>query len=203
MPPMRPPIFGPPRASFFRGATPPMGGRGLFGAAMPRGGSPLGAAGASKQGGFLSSLFGRGGGSGLAQGAGSAAKAASGGSTLTNFMSSTQKVLAAGERVVPMVRQVQQYGPLIKNLPSMWKIYRGLNSNTTEDSNEEATDSQQSESGTIESSSHSSESPSSVISSKNRNDESSEIAISSELPKSSTDKPKASTVKPSVPKLFI
>ncbi len=205
MPPMRPPMFGPPRGGlgFMRGSAPQFGARGLFGAPVPRGGIPFRAAAASapKQGGgFLASLFGRGGGSGLAQGAAStAAKAAGGGSTLTNFMSSTQKVLAAGERVVPMVRQVQQYGPLIKNLPSMWKIYRGLNSDTTEDVAEETAEV---ESSVLESSSHT-ESSSSVKSSKKGLEESSEIALPHEQPESSSIKSKASHVKPSVPKLFI
>lgn len=198
MPPMRPPIFGPPRAGFMRGSAPQFNTRGVFGPPMPRGGFPLGAARAPKQGGgFLASLFGRGGGSGLAQGAGTAAKAAGGGSTLTNFMSSTQKVLAAGERVVPMVRQVQQYGPLIKNLPSMWKIYRGLSSTTAEESVDHPV-----ESSKIESSSHY-ETSASVKSSKKTRDESSDTDLSNELPKSSSEKPRAHHVKPSVPKLFI
>ncbi len=199
MPPMRPPIFGPPRAGFMRGSAPQFNTRGFFGPPMPRGGGfPLGAARAPKQsGGFLASLFGRGGGSGLAQqGASTVAKAAGGGSTLSNFMNSTQKVLAAGERVVPMVRQVQQYGPLIKNLPSMWKIYRGLSSTTTEESVEHSA-----ESSKIESSSHY-ETSSSFKSSKKTRDESSHMEVSTELPKSSSEKPRAH-VKPSVPKLFI
>ena len=202
MPPMRPPIFGPPRASFFRGPT-PFNSSNLFGASMSRGGIPFSAAGAPKQGGgFLASLFGRGGGSGLAQGAGSVAKAAGGGSTLTNFMNSTQKVIAAGERVVPMVRQVQQYGPLIKNLPSMWKIYRGLNSTEPEETTEEKTDIQ-TESSTIESSSHTNESSTSVNISKKRINESSVLNESSELPEYVSTKPKSDIAKPSVPKLFI
>ncbi|OCA86420.1 VrrA/YqfQ family protein [Bacillus sp. FJAT-27986] len=202
MPPMRPPIFGPPRGpGFIRGSAPPQfNTRGLFGPPMPRRGIPFGAASAPKQGGgFLASLFGRGGGSGLAQGAGTAAKAAGGGSTLTNFMNSTQKVLAAGERVVPMVRQVQQYGPLIKNLPSMWKIYRGLNATTAEDQ-EEAID--QVDLNILESSNHI-ESSASLKSSKKEKNDSSEIDYSHELPGSTIIKSKPQNVKPSLPKLFI
>ena len=204
MPPMRPPIFGPPRANLFRNPA-SFNTRGLFGAPMARGGIPLGASGVPKQGGgFLASLFGKGGGSGIAQGAaGTAAKAAGGGSTLTNFMSSTQKVLAAGERVVPMVRQVQQYGPLIKNLPSMWKIYRGLNSTTAEEEATDDTADQPTESGTIESSSHTNETSHSVQNSIEREDESSEADILSERSESPSHKTKTNMAKASVPKLFI
>jgi len=35
--------------------------------------------------------------------------------------------------IVPIVRQAQQYGPLIKNLPAMWKIYRGMNADSSSD----------------------------------------------------------------------
>lgn len=140
MPPMRPPMFLPPRGGGM--IRPGMAPRGMMGAANNAGaagarglfarGAQGAAAGAPRSGGILSSLFGRGGGAaGNAVTAarsvtGAAGSAAQGGASLTNIMNGTQKVLAAGERIVPMVRQVQQYGPLIKNLPSMWKMYRGL-----------------------------------------------------------------------------
>lgn len=137
MPPMRPPMFLPPRGGGMM--RPGMAPRGMMGAANSAGarglfarGAQGAAAGAPRSGGILSSLFGGGGGSaGNAVTAarsvtGAAGAAAKGGTSLTSIMNGTQKVLAAGERIVPMVRQVQQYGPLIKNLPSMWKMYRGL-----------------------------------------------------------------------------
>lgn len=137
MPPMRPPMFLPPRGGGM--IRPGMAPRGMMGAANNAGarglfarGAQGAAAGAPRSGGILSSLFGGGGGSaGNAVTAarsvtGAAGAAAKGGTSLTSIMNGTQKVLAAGERIVPMVRQVQQYGPLIKNLPSMWKMYRGL-----------------------------------------------------------------------------
>jgi hypothetical protein len=43
--------------------------------------------------------------------------------SLTSILANTQKVLSAAEQIGPMV---QQYGPLIKNLPAMWKIYRSM-----------------------------------------------------------------------------
>ena len=199
MPPMRPPMFLPPRGG---GMIRPgmMAPRGMMGAANNAGaagarglfarGAQGAAAGAPRSGGILSSLFGRGGGAaGNAATAarsvtGAAGAAAQGGASLTNIMNGTQKVLAAGERIVPMVRQVQQYGPLIKNLPSMWKMYRGLKSADT------AADSAETETPAVDDISTVQE----------------ETASAATLPtEEETIKaaPKSSAPKPSVPKLFI
>ena len=49
--------------------------------------------------------------------------------TLTNpasingFLTNTQKILNTANQVGPIV---QQYGPIVKNLPAMWRLYRGL-----------------------------------------------------------------------------
>jgi hypothetical protein len=43
--------------------------------------------------------------------------------SITTMLSNTQKILTAAEQLGPMV---QQYGPLFKNLPAMWKMYRSL-----------------------------------------------------------------------------
>lgn len=45
--------------------------------------------------------------------------------SLNNMLANTQKVLQAAEQFTPMV---QQYGPVIKNLPSMWKVFRSISS---------------------------------------------------------------------------
>ncbi|MDO7488120.1 VrrA/YqfQ family protein [Peribacillus frigoritolerans] len=45
--------------------------------------------------------------------------------SLNNMLSNTQKVLQAAEQFTPMV---EQYGPVIKNLPSMWKVFRSISS---------------------------------------------------------------------------
>lgn len=52
--------------------------------------------------------------------------------TLNGFLNNTQAVLKAAQQFGPVI---QQYGPLIKNLPSLWKLYRGLKdaSNDTEE----------------------------------------------------------------------
>ncbi len=52
--------------------------------------------------------------------------------TLTNpasingFLTNTQKVLNTAQQMGPLVQQVQQYGPIVKNLPAMWRLYKGL-----------------------------------------------------------------------------
>lgn len=54
--------------------------------------------------------------------------------TITRFLGQTQQVLRTGQQIVGMY---QQYGPLIRNLPALWKIYRGLNSESSQESSEE------------------------------------------------------------------
>ncbi|MGD6940857.1 VrrA/YqfQ family protein [Cytobacillus gottheilii] len=112
----------------------PMGGQPQMGQMMR---APMRGQGGGG-GGLLAKILGGGGnkaggaagllGSRAAGGAG----AASGGGflqTLTNpaaisgFLNNTQKVLHTANQIGPMV---QQYGPMVKNLPAMWKLYRGL-----------------------------------------------------------------------------
>lgn len=40
-------------------------------------------------------------------------------------MEQARQVMAAAEQMRPLI---EQYGPLVKNLPSMWKLYRAVNS---------------------------------------------------------------------------
>nr|WP_305367690.1 VrrA/YqfQ family protein [Bacillus sp. V3B] len=87
--------------------------------------------------GLLSKLLGKGNQVGAGQSMNATRafgpqNAASGGSllkTLTNpssingFLTNTQKVLTTAQQMGPMI---QQYGPIVKNLPAMWKLYRGF-----------------------------------------------------------------------------
>lgn len=125
----RSPMMG-PSSGPFEGRSPMMGGQ-----QMGRGG-----------GGFLSRLLGRGNPAGGAAGglrgmqgmqgmqglgAGRAATGGGGGilqsmsnpSGIMGFLNNTQQVLKTAQSIGPMI---QQYGPLVKNLPAMWKLYRGL-----------------------------------------------------------------------------
>lgn len=100
-------------------------------------------------GGLLSRLFGgrQGMGMGLNQMRAAGSTAAQGGGLLRtlnptsigSFLTNTQKVLNTAQQVGPLV---QQYGPMVKNIPSIWRLYRGLknatnNSNTDDDKKEE------------------------------------------------------------------
>lgn len=61
-------------------------------------------------------------------------------SGISGFLANTQQVLQAAQQIAPMV---QQYGPLVRNIPAMWKLYRGLKDATaesTEDTTEESTE---------------------------------------------------------------
>jgi hypothetical protein len=117
---------------------------------------PMGAGGmTTKSGGLISRLFqragiGAGGGAGNVANAANAAtgfqRAAGGGGLLkglTNpgaigsFLNNTQNVLRSAQQIGPMV---QQYGPLLRNLPAMWKMYRGLKSTDSDDNSKENND---------------------------------------------------------------
>ncbi|MDQ0213899.1 hypothetical protein J2S13_000293 [Oikeobacillus pervagus] len=53
--------------------------------------------------------------------------------TLNRFLTNTQQVLNTVQQVGPMI---QQYGPMVKNLPVLWKLYRGLSSESTDEKND-------------------------------------------------------------------
>ncbi len=93
---------------------------------------------ARQGGGILARLLGKGQGAGanfrgLGGAVQGAQRAAGGGggllqslanpASINGFLTNTQKVLQTAQQVGPMI---QQYGPLVKNLPAMWKLYRGL-----------------------------------------------------------------------------
>lgn len=81
----------------------------------------------------------RGVGSGVTTAATQAAAttAASGGilqslvnpANLTTMLNNTQRVLQAAESIGPLV---QQYGPFVKNIPSMWKLVQGMTTTDTD-----------------------------------------------------------------------
>ncbi|HAQ07674.1 MAG TPA: hypothetical protein DCR24_09200 [Bacillus bacterium] len=113
--------------------TRPMRTQGHFSPMMGRGPQR------NQGGGLLAKLLGKGsrgnshGASGLLSASqGTSRGATQGGGilqTLTNptalngFLNNTQNVLKTAQQFGPMI---QQYGPLVRNLPSMWKLYRGL-----------------------------------------------------------------------------
>lgn len=119
------------------------GGRGMFG--PPQGG------GGMRNGGLLSRIFQRQqpaqGAGGLFRGFSRAAqgpsvmqgfsRAAEGGSAIQgianpqsihSFLNQTQQVLKTAQQFGPMI---QQYGPMVRNLPAMWRIYKGFKDSST------------------------------------------------------------------------
>ncbi|MFY2154721.1 YqfQ family protein [Cytobacillus firmus] len=100
----------------------------------PMMGGPPGMKRGGGGGGLLSKILGKGNaqptaGMGAARAAGGSQagggilQAISNPSSINGFLTNTQKVLNTAQQIGPMV---QQYGPLVRNLPAMWKLYRGI-----------------------------------------------------------------------------
>lgn len=54
--------------------------------------------------------------------------------SIGRFLGQTQQVLRTAQQTIPLI---QQYGPLIRNLPALWKLYQGFKNTDTENDNEE------------------------------------------------------------------
>jgi YqfQ-like protein len=67
------------------------------------------------------------------RGVGSILQTLSNPDSLTGFLNNTQKVLNTAQSIGPMI---QQYGPIVKNLPMMWKLYKGFKDLPTEEKSE-------------------------------------------------------------------
>ncbi|MDT8861764.1 YqfQ family protein [Alkalihalobacillus sp. MEB130] len=129
------PFFGPPFGSM------PMQGMSqaanMLSQGAPQAANMLGGAGgqALRGGGLLSRLLGGLGGGAQSAAAASpmmsglpSAAAAGGGMNFTTMLTNAQKVLGLTHQVVPMI---QQYGPLIRNAPALWKIMMNNNSDAS------------------------------------------------------------------------
>ncbi len=98
-----------------------------------------------RSGGLLSKLF-RGGARGANAVTGFEGAARGGGLLQTasqpggimNILNQTQSVIQAVSQIQPVI---EQYGPLVRNLPAMWKLYRSLKSDN-DDSNDQDTNDQ-------------------------------------------------------------
>lgn len=55
--------------------------------------------------------------------------------TIQTFLNNTQQVLKTAQQIGPIV---QQYGPIVKNLPAMWKLYKGFQSSSEESATNES-----------------------------------------------------------------
>jgi hypothetical protein len=67
------------------------------------------------------------------RGVGSILQTLSNPDSLTGFINNTQQVLKTAQSIGPMI---QQYGPIVKNLPMMWKLYKGFKDLPTEEKSE-------------------------------------------------------------------
>jgi hypothetical protein len=102
-------------------------GGGLFSRLLGMGNQPGrmgGLMGMGNQAGRMGGLMGMQQAGRAAGGAGGSLLGNSGG--IMNFLNNTQQVLRTAQSIGPMVQQFQQYGHLVKNIPAMWKLYRGL-----------------------------------------------------------------------------
>jgi hypothetical protein len=152
------------RNSFGRQPFPPMNGMrgqgpshfGMMGQPRPMQGNFQMGAPRKSGGGLLSKILNRGNSAQsspsqfnpLQGAAGFQRSSQAGGSFLKNimnpgsingFLNNTQNVLKTAQQMGPMIQQFQQYGPLVKNLPAMWKLYRGLSAaESDEDEDEDA-----------------------------------------------------------------
>lgn len=153
-PSMGPMPVRPSMGPMMRGGPPQMRGGGY---PPMRGGSPRPMRRGG--GGLLAKILGRGNQAGIPRGGlpasglptASRAAAASVGNTggggilktlsnptaINGFLSNTQKVLSTAQQYGPMV---QQYGPMLKNIPAMWKLYRGIKDSSDEDTTEDVTE---------------------------------------------------------------
>jgi hypothetical protein len=117
----------------------PMGPMNNANGFMPFNQMPQGTTAPRGAGGLLSKLFSKQGGATAMNGiAGQTLNQGSGGflSNLTNpggaagMLGNIQKVMNVANQVGPMV---QQYGPMVKNIPSLIKLYKELNSDDDTD----------------------------------------------------------------------
>lgn len=133
----------------------PFGGGPMMGAPNPfQGGRQMMARGQGRRsgGGLLARILGgknqgmRSGGLGVMQHAGRTASRGGGGlgsilqtlsrpEGLSGFLNNTQQVIKTAQTIGPMI---QQYGPIVKNLPVMWKLYKGFKDLPNEENTSEA-----------------------------------------------------------------
>ncbi|XJZ26253.1 VrrA/YqfQ family protein [Bacillota bacterium Lsc_1132] len=120
----------PQQNPFFRGTQQMNRGGGLLSKILGRGTSAPGTG--------MNGLFGTQTASRAAAGGGSFLQNLTNPAGISGFLNNTQQVLKTAQTFGPMI---QQYGPIVKNLPAMWKLYRGFKNATadTGEGNEEKT----------------------------------------------------------------
>lgn len=105
-----------------RGGTRQAGGGGLLAKILGKGNAQ-----GSQRG--IQAFGGAGRSSATATQTGGLLKSLTDPTAISGFLNNTQRVLNTAQQIGPMV---QQYGPLVKNLPAIWKLYRGFNTTEAE-----------------------------------------------------------------------
>ncbi|WP_382318026.1 VrrA/YqfQ family protein [Lederbergia wuyishanensis] len=60
--------------------------------------------------------------------------------SINSFLTNTQQVLNTARQIGPLV---QQYGPIVRNLPAMWRLYKGFKDMPSSDSEDTNTNSEE------------------------------------------------------------
>jgi Sec-independent protein translocase protein TatA len=114
--------------------------------------------------------------------------------TLNKFLANTQQVLNTAQQIGPMI---QQYGPMIRNLPAMWRLYKGFKNASAEEEDSDTDSVDQDDSETEENNNEEDdtkkESTSSHQTKRSRNQKSKKVSTAKSERKSGE----------SVPKLYI
>ncbi|MFO1443440.1 hypothetical protein KDN24_09500 [Bacillus sp. Bva_UNVM-123] len=123
---------------FGAGGGPPMrqqGGGGLLSKLLGKGNQARGAAaGGNVLGASRAATAATGATGATGEAGGGILKALSNPTAINGFLTNTQKMLNSASQLGPMV---QQYGPLVKNIPSVWKLYKGMTGSKDEAKNNE------------------------------------------------------------------
>ncbi len=102
--------------------------RGLFSGRSQKPANPFFAllGNSPKQSSGLLSMF-LGGNKSLSRGLFGQSRSTSGFGNIAELVSNTQKAINTAQKAMPMMQQVKQYGPLIRNMPSMYKMIKAIN----------------------------------------------------------------------------
>ncbi|MBM7552539.1 VrrA/YqfQ family protein [Thalassobacillus pellis] len=116
------------------GRTPMGGGPGFFGRTPFQIGQGMNPYGAVPKQGFLTKLFSGAAGRGAQGGLG--AGVTRGGTDFASMLGNMQQVMKVAQTATPMI---QQYGPMVKNLPMLFNLWKIMREPDEEDQEEDST----------------------------------------------------------------